>query len=87
MFNKLQEAIALAELQELEETAIIDILAEEMFDESIDLFLNKEINILIAEDMEMCLTEDEELDDMLEDEEEEEEVELEDLLESVFEGF
>ena len=91
MFNKLREAIALAEEQEFENEAINFLLLDESFDSSIEMYMEDDIDTLLKEEAEIydndpILLEDAELDDVLEDEEEDD-VELEELLESVLEEF
>ena len=96
MFNKLREAIALAEEQEFEEEALDYTLFDEKFDMMIEDVVNIDITRLIMEEMDlydndtilMEAAEDAEFDEEEEIEGEEiEDEELEDLLESVLEDF
>lgn len=96
MFNKLREAIVLAEEQEFELEALDFILYDEKFDMMIEDVVNPDIVKLVMEQMDIYdndillveAAEDADFDeeDEIEDEEIEDE-ELEDLLESVLEDF
>lgn len=96
MFNKLRDAIALAEEQEFELEALDFILYDEKFDMMIEDVVNPDIVKLVMEQMDLYdndillveAAEDADFDeeDEIEDEEIEDE-ELEDLLESVLEDF
>lgn len=87
MFNKLRQAIKLAEEAEFEEIAVNYLIIDENFDFVIEDYLNEDIEKEIQEDLELFGEADEvELDDVLEDEYDDE-VALEDLLESMMEDF